>query len=178
MSMNPWTARIPFDQTGVAITGGSITGVSGAPYLIAQSAVPVNGTNTANEEAYATVAIPILGANDRLIVTMAWTMTSSANSKTARIRWSTISGTAFMVMNAAINISTLQSQTALANRNATNSQQVTSVSFMSTSAVHSPLVTTGAIDTSAATSLVLTGQKTTGTETLTLESYSVWLVKS
>lgn len=145
-----------------------------AAFVLAQSAVAVSNTATTSEEALATVAIPAraIGPNGRLRITTTWTVTNSANTKTMRVRLGGLSGTAFMV-SAQTAIVAEKTMTEIANRNSASSQ----VGFISTNTSGFGTGTgsnvTGTINTAVAQDLVITGQKASSGETLTLESYLV-----
>ena len=144
------------------------------PYTLAQSAVAVSGTATTAEEAYATITVPagVPGPNGSLIIDTLWTMTSGADDKTTRTRWSTITGTAF---SAVINttIATLRDIRVIQNRNSASSQVAGPAALVGGVGSSADAVVTGAVVTTAATTLVISGQKETAGNTLTLERYSV-----
>lgn len=144
-----------------------------------QSSVAVTITADSTDEVIAaTVSLPanVMGANGRLTVEQLWThVGASANDKTMRVRLGGISGTAHC---AVVNTTSAAWKDIrhIANRNATNSQ----MSQLAAAAGANTLggaPTTGAIDTTAATTLVITGQKEVGSESLVLESYRVTLTR-
>jgi hypothetical protein len=145
--------------------------------VLAHSASPVNApANDTNENALATVTIPAgaLGPNGFLRVTTSWAYTGSTNSKSLRIRLGGVGGTAHLATARTSGTELAYvDQRIIANRNAQNSQfsnpSGTQVGASTAAGV------TGSIDTSAETTLVITGQKATGSETLTLASYLVEL---
>lgn len=143
--------------------------------VLGSSAVAVSGPADTAENILATVTIPAgaMGTNGRLRIESLWTITNSANNKIPRIRLGGIGGTQFMgrVIGAA---ATFYNLFTIANRGVTNSQisnQANGDVTISTAAV-----VTGTIDTSAAQTLVFTGQKASAGETITLESYLVELI--
>lgn len=144
--------------------------------ILSASAVQVPHTGNTDETALATVTVPggAMGANGILRVTTMWTWTNSANDKIPRIRLGGISGTIYFVTTQTTTASN-RWQTQIHNRNATNSQ----VGF--NSAASSPFVSatlavaTSAVDTAAATTLVLSGQLENTGETIALEYYLVEL---
>lgn len=147
--------------------------------VLGQSSVAVSCGADTTEDALATVTIPAgaMGANGRLRITTVWTMTNSANNKTMRVRLGGIAGTIYMTSTQTAQ-ATLRDQREISNRNAQNSQvgamSGTSGGFgLSTSAV-----VTSAVDTTADTTVVVTGQKASAGEALTLESYMVELLYS
>lgn len=147
----------------------------GAYYVLARSAVAVSCPADTTEDTLATIAVPAnaMGANGLVRLTTHWSMTSSANNKTGRVRLGGTSGTAHQ---SAVWTTTAAARLKgeVANRGAVNSQ-VGGQESLTTAAGVTAVVTTSAIDTSVATSLVITGQKASSGETLTLESYLVEL---
>lgn len=150
-----------------------------AVVTLAKSGAAVSAPADTTEDILATIIIPAsaMGANGFLRITTLWTFTSSGNNKTPRIRFSGASGTIYMnpVLTTSVG---LYQQTMIANRNATNSQ----VGFASAGTAggwglsSASANVTSAVDTTAATSVVITGQKASAGETLTLESYLVELL--
>lgn len=142
-----------------------------APYILGQSAVAVSGAGDTNENALATITVPAnaLGLNGTLKIWTQWTYTNSANAKTLRVRFSTISGTAFLSASTTTT-ATAQELTMISNRNAANSQ-VGGQAGVTWPAASTNAVVTAAVDTTVATTIVITGQKVLGSETLTLERY-------
>lgn len=146
--------------------------------ILAQSAVAVTAPpNDTNENILATITIPAgaMGANGSLQINKLYTHTSSGNNKTLRARLGGIGGTAFCaVVNT--NSAAWKDERTISNVNAENSQKSMIASGAGANTLGgSP--TTGAIDTSAATTLVLTAQKATGSETVILEYYRVELMR-
>ena len=145
--------------------------------VLGQSAVAVSNTAVTTEETLATIAVPAnaLGPNGRLRITTLWTMTNSANAKTPRVRFSGAAGTQYA--NFALTTSAgYHDQIVIANRNATNSQVGPSSVINGHFGNGSGAPTTSAVDTTAATSVVISGQKALAGEVLTLESYLVELM--
>lgn len=143
--------------------------------LLARSAVAASVTGTAAETALATITIPagLMGTNGQLRVTQLWTVTNSANTKTLRARFGGMSG--IIYTNAPLTTSgCAQFLTQIRNRGAANSQ----VGGISTGYVAtSGSAVVSAVDTSQATTIVLSGQLASVGETITLESYSVELLR-
>lgn len=159
----------------------ALKGVVGAgpEVVLGKSGAAVNTPADTSEDTLATINIPAnaMGANGVLRIYTLWSFTSSANNKTLRIRFSGASGTIYMnpVFTTSVGYAAL---TMIANRNATNSQvgfasAATNGGLGSSSASAN---VTSSVDTTAATSLVITGQKASAGETLTLESYLVELI--
>lgn len=155
-------------------------GANGAARILGASAVAVSGGADTNENILATITIPAgaMGLNGILRVWHSWTVTNSANNKILRVRLGGIGGT--QMASATLTTSaTAVCLTHIANRGAANSQispPNASSTFLGLVAASSSALQTASIDTSAATTLVLTGAKASAGETLTLESYLVELI--
>lgn len=146
-------------------------------YVIGMSAVAASVSASTSEETLATVAIPAgaMGANGALRVRLQWTVTNSANNKTFKVRLGGIGGTAFRDI-VATTVVGVTDEIVIQNRNSASSQvgraaAAATYGFGTTGAG----ATTGTINTSNAQDLVITGQKASSGETLTLESYIVEL---
>lgn len=145
-----------------------------APIILAKSAVAVSCPSDTTEDVLATLNIPVLAPNSMLRLTTEWSMTTSANNKTLRVRFSGGAGT--IVQNAGFTASqSARMQVQVSNRGATNSQISVCANNTGFTATNSASIPT-AVDTSVATTLVITGQKVLNTETLTLESYLLELI--
>jgi len=141
------------------------------------SAVAVPLTGSTSETALATIAIPAgaMGANGQLRIITLWSMTNNANNKYPRIRLGGISGTIYLGATQS-SVASQKTQTIIRNRNSQSSQ----IGFAASGTLGAYGVgpttvanVTSAVDTSAAQDLVISGQLATGTDTLTLESYTV-----
>lgn len=151
-------------------------GANGAARILGASAVAVSGGADTNENILATVTIPAgaMGLNGILRVHTMWTVTNSANNKILRVRFGGIGGTAYLGQTLTTSLTATDLRW-IANRGAANSQigpQSGLAQLGSSTSAHQ----TSAIDTAAATTLVITGQKASAGETLTLESYLVELI--
>jgi len=138
--------------------------------VLAQSAVAASVTGTTNETTLATVTIPAgaMGPNGQIEVHCQWAVTNSANTKTLRARLGGAGVSAASLTTSAA----YQGITRVANRGVANSQLASS---QFTTGSTGTAANTTAIDTAAETTLTLTGQLATSTETITLESYLVLL---
>lgn len=147
-----------------------ILGVSG----VASSA----GANT-TENVLATVTIPagMMGPNGLLRIYSLWSYTNSANNKTLRIRLGGAGGTQALAITQ--TTSTHMSDIRfIQNANAQNVQVFHDRGSIPVGGgTASGTNVSAAIDTSAATTLVFTGQKASSGETLTLSSYLVELLR-
>jgi hypothetical protein len=164
--------------TTVGTTNAKHPPITGdASLMIAKSAVQVSHTGNTNETVLATIAIPAnaLGPNGRIEIWPTFGNNNSGNSKTYRVRFGasgagtggtqiwTTSNTTNTVHNALMGI---------ANRNATNSQLAV-VSPASATGLSGGTLGTAAIDTTAATEIVLTGQLANSGDNVTIEGYRV-----
>lgn len=143
--------------------------------ILGASAVAVSGAADTNENTLATITIPAgaMGLNGILRVYSNWSFTNSANTKTLRYRLGGIGGTVYF-QTAQTTQAWYADFRIISNRGATNSQVGPQNSAQFGSGSGSPATST--IDTSAATTLVITGQKGLAGDTLTLESYLCELI--
>jgi len=158
--------------------GGVILRPSTPLILGVSGTIASAGANT-TENILATVTIPggLMGPNGQLWVYTLWNYTNSANSKTMRVRLNGAGSTqAFAITQTATT--QMADLRIIQNAGAQNSQI-----FFDRGSVPHPgatsvgVNTTAAIDTSVTTSLVITGQKATAGETLSLVSWSVQLIR-
>jgi hypothetical protein len=137
-----------------------------------KSAVAVSHTGSVAEVQLAAIVIPAgsMGPNGRIELELHYSFTGSANVKTMRARWAAIGGTAFLSQSASgATLVQARYNPFIANRNANNIQQLHGGSFIGTSAA--ALIADGAIDTTVAQTIYITGQLATAGETIKLESY-------
>jgi hypothetical protein len=170
------------DTTIARAAAGAVTVEGrGVGVVLAHSAAALPSTNVTSEEVLATIAVPAgaIGANGFLAVETTWSLTNNANAKTPRVRFGAsgagTGGTAFWAPAYASGLNG-HGRCKIQNRNATNSQVAHNAPGAVTSyGLGSVAIVTAAIDTTAATEICITSQKATGTDTMTLESYTVWL---
>jgi hypothetical protein len=149
-----------------------------APVLLAASAATgMNVTGTTNETALATVTIPAgaMGANGAVMIQTSWSYTNSANTKTLRIRLGGASGSVHFAFPATTT-ATFSDLRRIRNRNSASSQVCSQATVAQGIGSSGAAIATSAVDTSVAVDLVISGQLALGTETITLESYEVWLL--
>lgn len=125
------------------------------------------------EIALAQVKIPggILGSNGVLRVTTIWSYTNNGNNKTFRIRLGGMGGTTFLSITNTTTAS-MHDVREIFLRNATGSQ-VSPAGAGAVAGANGNAVSNGSIDTTSDQILVITGQKGTGTDTITLEAWMV-----
>lgn len=148
------------------------------PYILQQSSVPVSSGNITSETVFATcpVAAGALGNNGSLRVQTNWALTNGANAKTLRVRWDGISGQAFLSVNAT-STAGCSAVTHIGQNNTSFGQVGSSLAVMTAGYVAANSQgSTAVANTAGSTSLVITGQKGTGTDTLTLQSYVIELL--
>jgi hypothetical protein len=154
---------------------------SGQPItVLAASGTAVSGAADTSENILATVSLPagIMGANGVLRIWTLWNYTSSSNNKTLRIRLGGIGGTQVYALLRTTSTHTSDLRF-VANANAQNAQVFFDRGSEPTAGAGSSGTNiTAVIDTSAATTLVITGQKASAGETLTLSAYTVELLKT
>lgn len=146
--------------------------------ILGASGAAISTPADTNEDTLATITVPAgaMGANGFLRISTLWAFTSSANNKTPRIRFGGASGTIYVNPVITTNVG-LSQETVIANRNAANSQVgfasagTNGGSGLSTASAN----VTSSVDTTASTTIVITGQKASAGETLTLEFYLVEL---
>jgi hypothetical protein len=161
----------------LALIGGSAASASSfsatQPVIVpCRSAVAVPLTGGTTETTLATCTIPAgaMGANGIMEIKSQFSYTNSAGSKTFRVKFG---GTQFFTSTATTSAQA-NYFVAIFNRNATNSQVGTNQVGQFSGPNGNPLITS-AVDTTAAQNITITGQLSVGTDTLTLESYSVIL---
>lgn len=159
-------ASFDYDTQGIMETGSIIQ-------VLGKSAVAVSVPADTAEDVLATITIPAgaMGPNGFVRITSLWSCSNNANGKTIRVRF----GGASYLAAAAASIASYYSQLVISNRGVPNSQ----VGPTSNGYPGGPFpvaAITSSVDTSAATVITLTAQKTTAGDTLTLESYVVELM--
>ena len=129
-------------------------------------------------DALVTITVPAnaLGANGTLRIYTVWTCTNNANAKTSRIRFSGASGSLYHVRDMASSTS-WRFWAHFGNAGATNSQKGESWGLSAAGGVTQTIGVTSAVDTTAATTVVISLQKGTAGDTVTLESYSVEIIR-
>lgn len=148
-----------------------------SPIILAQSAVAITSPADTNENTLATITVPAnaMGPNGRIRVWETWTVNNNANVKTRRTKIGGASGSVFNSANIASTVS--QSCVSwIANVNNTAVQSGTAPGSSSGIGSSSSANDTAAVDTTAETTIVITAQKATGSDTMTLENYLVELI--
>jgi hypothetical protein len=152
-----------------AITGGTISNsTTGVVGFVGQSFVAVSGAADTNENTLATVAIPAnIGIGASVRVTCAFSITSSANNKTLRIK---ADGTA--IYSAVVTAQSYVSASASIGNAASVSAQNSIVNWQINAASSVGTAAT-TINTASTWNITITGQKASAGETITLLGYTV-----
>lgn len=146
--------------------------------IIKKSFVQVVCPADTTEDILATINVPALKANDMIRV---WATFGSAaaqsSARTPRIRFGGIGGVDFSG-GFGISASTLSNKLIVwwGNQNATNSQRGTNPETGNNWQFGTSVAVTAAVDTSVPTTIVITGQKVTAGDTMTLDGYLVELI--
>lgn len=160
----------------VKSTGVIQVGAKDVPYVIARGGTALSHTGDTSETVLATVAIPAgaMGPNGYLEILALWTVTSSTNTKTSRIRLGGIGGTAFAFPQLTLTTQpTHQELRVIQNRNDAAVQIAFSGGGAGGLGTVNAAVTTGAVNTANAQDLVFTAQLGSAGDTITLERYIV-----
>lgn len=138
------------------------------PRTLAMSGANVTApANDTNENTLATITVPAnaMGTNGTIELHTDFSQTNNGNGKTIRVRFSGAAGT---ILDAAghASIANRAAHYLIQNENSASVQRVVyagnNISIYPTSAT---------VDTTAATTIVITAQKATGTDTVTLRTY-------
>lgn len=153
----------------MSVSGLGVSIVGNAPRIIAQYAVAASHTGNTNETTLATITVPggIMGPNGAIRITTYWSWNSTAGTKTVRHRFAgnaiggnqgtTSRGAEFMRM--------------VRNRGSVSSQIVRDA--FNLGVVSSEVPSVLSVDTTVNQDITLTAQLGTGTDSITLEGYTV-----
>lgn len=157
--------------SSIGTSGGGI-GLK-SPGVLAQSAVAVPLTGTLAETTLATISVPAgaMGLNGMLRISAICSVTNNANAKTIKF---VFGGTTYNQV-ALPSVGSGQWYTTIRNRNSTNSQVSGALPSMG-AGTNSSAAFTGAVDTSIAQTLTITGTLANTGDTITLEAYTVELL--
>ena len=140
------------------------------PLALLRTAFTVTAAST-SEEAGMTYTLPAIGANDMLMVNHFWTVTNNVNVKTARVNLDGAAGQA--VDLASQNVGNLV--TMMRNMNSASVQKWFSNNRAVFGGTSSSLQGTTKATGTAGLVLTITGQKATGSDTMTLEWADIWI---
>jgi hypothetical protein len=163
----------------ISNAGPPVSVPTGSPLtFVLGSGVGASVSSGTAEVQLASIAVPAgaMGTTGALRILCFWSHTNSGNNKVLRVRFSGSGGTTFGTSTATTTVFT-QSLTIIRNAGAANSQRSQSTgTFIIPYGASAGAVLTGAIDTSVATTVYISGQPATGGETITLEHYTVELI--
>lgn len=140
-------------------------------YVLNNNVSAISSPSNTSENIISTVNIPayLLGKTGRLKITALWSATNNANSKIIRIRMNDIAGTvASQVDMSSSNFSTVN--VSINNRNATNLQYIDSYAVNSSGISGAGWRAAPSYETNNMVPLLFTVQKSTGTDSVVLES--------
>lgn len=140
------------------------------PLALLRTAFTVTPASVA-EEVGLTYTLPAIGANDMLQVNHFWTVTNNANAKTARVNLDGAAGQA--VDLASQNVGNLV--TMMRNMNSASAQKWFSNNRAVYGGTSSSLQGTTKATGTAGLVLTVSGQKATGSDTMTLEWADIWI---
>jgi hypothetical protein len=151
-------------------TSGSVSSaVTGLPTLVAApNFVTQSGPNDATEDTIATITVPAntMGANGGILVEFACSLSGAAAARTIKAKFG---GTTLLTYSSAATPIFVSFRLWIGNQNATNAQ----VAWFSgangaSGAINSSAAATAAIDTTAQTTIVITFQKSAGSDVMQL----------
>ena len=146
--------------------------------LAASAAAVVAPVNDTNENVLATITIPagLMGTRGILQIDIRMTYNNNGNNKTMRCRWSGAAGTVIWGPTRTTQLGSTTRIT-LANRDSASSQVYSSINNNDASTADGNAGGTASVNTGADTSIVISAQKATGSDTVTLEYYKVDLIQ-
>lgn len=144
------------------------------PYVLARSHVAASGAADTNENTLATITIPggAMGPNGFVRIMTLWSQTNNANVKTVRVKFG---GTNFLGLPVT-STATTQIITTVRNRNSASSQVGYAIDTASNFGSTTSAAATSAVNTGSDVTVLLTVQKATAGDTMTLEGYIVEVV--
>ena len=160
-------------ENGILCRGNGTKWVRLNPIKVFSLSAPVSLTGSTSAVTLATITIPagLLGANGKLKIYPLWATTNNANQKTLRAIFSG-STCSTMVSQSVPNNSGL---VIIRNTNSESAQKCSS-GLVAGIGASSGSIAVLTVDTTAATTLVISGQLAVGTDTLTLEDLFIEVV--
>jgi hypothetical protein len=158
-------------------SGPSVAASPSARALCRMTGPSVSAPADVTEDVLATCTVPAnsLGPNGYLLVSAFFSASGAGGNRTVRIRWSGAGGTPIHGYGAGATVTDIVAMTQTRNVGATNSQ-VNLGTVLTTGFGGAQSKTTVAVDTTAATTVVISCQKAVGTDVCTLDQYLVQLV--
>lgn len=177
----PATLTFPGNSNGRLFSGG-MYGPDPAGFgqftIIDQSNSNSSITGSTAESQLAAITVPSnsLGINGRMRITTHWSVTNNANTKSVRIRYSSSTGNPYLA-GSLTTVEAFKHQCEIYNKGVTNSQEGFSMpSAQGGWGTTTIAIQTSTIDTTADTTLYISGQLSVTTDTITLRSYTVELM--
>lgn len=136
------------------------------------SNLSLTGTTTLTQIDFITVPGGLMSANGQLEIMSLWAYPSSANTKTLRIYFGEIAGTAY-TSRAETTTAGCQLYTAIRAANSTTAQKGANNNIVGGLGANNALITTTAFDTSVARDISFAGILALSTETITLKGFKV-----
>ncbi len=158
-------------------SNGTIWRPANGTAVLAASGVAVSTGSDTTEDVLATITIPagLMTANGKLEIETLWAINNNANNKTFFVRFGGTAGTPYLNVAATAAVA-FQNHVNIQNAGSVSSQVGFPVGTANSYAAGGNPMTTSAVNTAAATTLIISGQKATATDTLTLSAYSVKLI--
>lgn len=157
----------------MSVSGSGVASVKPTHILLAHSAVASSITGTTVTTTLATVKVPAgaMGPNGLLRITSLWSWTNNANAKTAQVKFAGVS----TMGGSGANSATMEIIKHIRNRNSQASQLVNDTAVIGTP--NAATAATIAVDTSVDQNITFDVTLGVGTDTATLESYTVELIR-
>lgn len=178
-SSNDRKATVDQIKTYVLSSPQAACATLGTWYVLATSSATVSISTGTSEVVLVTIPIPAasMGANGRLRITTMWSLTSSGNNKTTRLRFGAsgagLGGSPIVAATMTTNTG-IRVQTEIMNVASASIQKsftTNSNSGFGTTTGTTPI--SAAINTANASEIVLSGQPANAGETVSIESYCV-----
>ena len=164
--------QITRTRTGqIAVAGKNI------PYLFAQSGTATSVGAVTTEATLATISFSggEIGPNGWIQVLSSWTLNNTANAKNCRIRVGGAAGTIMSDGNPTSAVFFFKPVWIINSNSASSQKAVVATGNTAGTGTGTSAPPTATVNTASAWDLVLTGQKATAGDTLTLEGYQVFV---
>jgi hypothetical protein len=167
------TQRLAVSSAGAQVTGNLTVNAGSVSYVVCSSGVAVSAPADTTEAVLYTCAIPAgaMGPNGTVRLAALITFSNTVGTKDFRIRFSGISGTSYFNVPGFTNGQGggLSVWAEITNRNSATSQVGRAWGLNANAGTHGGVISTSAVDTTTAQTIVVTGKKGTAGDTITLE---------
>lgn len=162
--------------SGLFISNGTRWQPLGGSCMIAQSNVASSVTGTSAETFLATIPIPagFMSANGILEISSLWNYTNAATSRNLRCRVGQTTAASSILSSTATTTTTAQMKFYLRNANSVSSQVCQPIGFIQTYTTSTSTSTSYSIDTSLDFNVYFSATLTDTSQTVTLESYTIF----